>query len=347
MTDKPAYNFNRGRKPSPSVDTARRLQQAFDIFNHHLFQFQLPDAMLKLERLKNANGIYRPARYSDKKGSTIACIALNSTNANERELHLLLSTLVHEMCHMHTHLITNLGKATGGHGVEWRRLMTNLGLPPLKIGSTWRQSTHTIDPDGLFIQVYKDHQQQLESLPWKELANDATRGRATGLDKVKFTCPSCGSRAWARASAELLCGDCSTESELVRMLPEYRAEGGGGKGSTHRAKAKPASYDPPSTSPALPVWTDELGRALRNHCGLERPPQNQEEALLVMLFGVKRREPQLFEDFQDSATSEEHVAALKAIYRHRARVLHPDAGGHEEAFKVLQIAYRMLCGGKG
>ena len=73
-------------KSPPSIETAKRLQDAFDLFNDNLFDNRLPHAMLRIERLKNANGIYRPARYSDKEGSTIACIALNSTNANEREL---------------------------------------------------------------------------------------------------------------------------------------------------------------------------------------------------------------------------------------------------------------------
>ena len=288
---------------APSIETAKRLQQAFDIFNNNLFDGQLPDAMLRIERLKNANGIYRPARYSDNQGSTIACIALNSTNANERELHLLLSTLVHEMAHMHTHLIENEGEATGGHGVAWRKLMVQVGLDPIKVGSTWRQATHSINPDGLFMRVYEDHQRKLEALPWKELANDPElSGRARGLDKVKFTCPSCGSRAWARSAAELNCGTCSTDSEAVRMIPEYRAEGGGGKGSGSRAKAKPANYEPPSTSPGLPVWTDELGRELRLHCGIDHPPQTQLEALIVMLFGVQRRNPVLFEEWVESIT---------------------------------------------
>ena len=335
-------------KSPPSIETAKRLQQAFDIFNSNLFDNQLPDAMLRIERLKNANGIYRPARYSDKEGSTIACIALNSTNANERELHLLLSTLVHEMAHMYVHLIDNEGKATGGHGVEWRKLMVDLGLDPIKVGITWRQATHSINPDGLFISVYQDHQRKLEALPWKELANDVVRGRVRGLDHTKFQCPSCGLIARAKASAELLCGNCSTDKQLVRMLPEYTAEGGGGKGSAQRAKAKPTSYEPPSASPGLPVWTDDLGRALRQHCGIDHPPQSREEAFVVMFHGIQQREPQLLDDLDQAATgSDEHIAALKAIYRHRARVLHPDAGGHEEAFKVLQIAYRMLCGGQG
>ena len=338
-------------KSPPSIETAKRLQQAFDIFNNNLFDGQLPDAMLRIERLKNANGIYRPARYSDNQGSTIACIALNSTNANERELPLLLSTLVHEMCHMHVHLIDNEGKATGGHKSEWRKLMVDLGLDPIKVGSTWRQATHSINPDGRFIRVYNDHRQRLEALPWKELANDPElSGRARGLDKVKFTCPSCGSRAWARSAAQLNCGTCSTATEPVRMIPEYRAEGGGGKGSAQRATAKPQNYEPPSTTPWLPVWTDDLGRELRLLCGIDHPPQTKLEAAIVMLFGVKLNNPALFEAYDKTVSQDNPLGSLelrKQVYKHRAKRLHPDMeGGSEVAFKALQIASRILDWGK-
>ena len=81
------------RKPSPTLDTANRLQRAFDIFNEHLFDNELPPAMLKIERLRGANGIYRPVSYSDKSHNTIPSIALNSTNVIERDLDLLMSTL--------------------------------------------------------------------------------------------------------------------------------------------------------------------------------------------------------------------------------------------------------------
>ena len=132
------------------------------------------------------------------------------------------------------------------------------------------------------------------------------------------------------------------------MIPEYTAEGGGGKGSSQRATAKPNSYEPPATCPGLPVWTNELGRQLRLHCGIDRPPQSHEEAFVVMFFGIKQRAPKLIDDLDKAeAGSAERIAALKAIYRHRAQLLHPDKGGHEEAFKVLQVAHSILSRGQG
>ena len=321
---------------SPALEQARRLQAAADIFNRELFGNKLPPTMLRLERQKTSRGYYSPNKFADEQGNTLDCITLNSTDAADRPLIELLSTLVHEQCHQFVCRVVNEGAATGGHGPEWRKKMEQLGLPPIRIGPTWRMATHSIDPAGAYVNCFRNNLAELERLPWQELAKDAVRGRATGLDKVRFQCSSCGSKAWARASAELLCGTCSTTSQLVVMLPEVRAEGGSGSGGGTAARPVRTDYPEPSTTPGLPVWTDELGRALRVHCGIDHPPQNVAEAATVLTHGLSDLE------FSLDPQSPEFSDQLKRNYRERAKVLHPDAGGHEEAFKVLQIAFRML-----
>ncbi|KZR92354.1 SprT-like family protein [Synechococcus sp. MIT S9509] len=323
-------------RTSPALEQARRLQRAADIFNRELFNSELPPTMLRLERQKTSRGFYSPDKFVDEQGNKLDAITLNSTDASERPLIELLSTLVHEQCHQYICRVVNKGAATGGHGPAWRQQMLLLGLPPIKVGATWRQATHSIDPDGAYANCFRANLTELERLPWKELSRDATRGRARGLDKVRFQCPSCGSKAWARAAAQLLCGTCSTTACLVVMLPEVRAEGGSGSGGGSTARSVRTDYPEPSTTPGLPVWTDELGRQLRVRCGIDHPPQNIEEALIVLRHGLSdvvfKLDPQS-PDFDEQ---------LKRNYRKQAAVLHPDAGGHEEAFKVLQIAYRML-----
>ena len=336
------------QKLSPAQEQAKRLQAAFDIFNRQLFENQLPPTMLRLERQKNSHGYYAPNKFADADGNRLDCITLNSTDAAERPLIELLSTLVHEMCHQFICRVVNKGAATGGHGVEWRKEMRKLGLPPIRIGATWRMATHSIDEEGMFAHCFEAHRCELERLPWQELARDATKGRATGLDKVRFQCPSCNSKAWARASAQLLCGTCSTTAGLVEMLPEVRAEGGSGSGGATRARAVRTDYPEPSTSPSLPVFTDEIGRELRLHTGIDHPPQSLEDALCVLLFGITTRQPELVEEllsackFESCADEDRYEKALKAIWKHRASVLHPDReNGSEIGFKSLQVAYRM------
>jgi len=344
------------KRSAPALEQAKRLQAAADLFNRELFDGQLPPTMLRLQRCKGHKGSYAPDKFTDADGGLLDAITLNSTTAAERPLIELLSTLVHEQAHQYVCRVINQGAATGGHGPEWRQVMTERGLPPIRIGSTWRMATHEIDPAGRFAEVFAAHAAELERLPWQELAKDASRGRATGLDKVRFQCPSCGSKAWARASAELLCGTCSNTAHLVEMLPEVQATGGRGKGGTSRATATRTDYPEPSTTPGLPVWTDDLGRALRLHCGIAHPPQSIPEALIVLLFGVRSRDADLWAEANAAAleqTPERWEAVRKRVYKHRARVLHPDshpdASQEErhymgEAFKVLQVAYRLIGG---
>ena len=119
------------------------------------------------------------------------------------------------------------------------------------------------------------------------------------------------------------------------MLPEFRAEGGAGTGGHGRATASREHYPEPTQVASLPVWTDELGRALRLHCGIDHPPQSDGEAAVVMNHGLDLA-------YRLHLTSPQLPDELKRNYKLRARMLHPDTGGHEESFKVLQIAYRML-----
>jgi hypothetical protein len=343
-------------KPSsPAIEQLQRLSTAFDIFNAELFEGGLPPVMLQLRNKPGSYGHFAPNKWTNSAGVLLDVINLDSQTAASaceggRELERLLSTLVHEMVHAYVFHCCNDRKATGGHGIEWRRKMLDVGLPPVQIGSGWRQATHSIAPSGAYMQAFKRHKQELQALPWQECINHANRGR--GLDRVKFQCPTCGSNAWARGAALLLCGECSNKQRLVEMLPEHRPEGGGGKGSAARATAKREHYPDPSGVPGLPVWTDELSRELRLHTGLDQPPTNRVDALLVLSFGVRERgHGELLDALAtaiDGQVMEKVQQALKSLYRHRCQVLHPDVeGGSETGFKALQTAYLILKREKG
>ena len=311
MTSTPA------KRRSPAIDQMQRLVEAYDIFNAELFDNQLPPVWLDLRNKPGSYGYFQPNKWKDAEGNLLDVLSLDSKTAAERPLIELLSTLVHEMAHSYDFTVVNERRRKPTHSVEWRREMLRVGLPPIAIGSTWHSATHRIDPDGLFAKVFAKHQATLQALPWQECIGVATRGR--GVDKTKFQCPRCGSNAWARAAALLLCGDCSTASELVEMLPEYRPQGGGGKGGAGRATGKREHYPEPTGVPGLPVWTDDLGRELRTHTGVEHPPTNREEALVVFLFGVAIRSSELHQQLDDAITSKDDTAmaaALKAVYRH-------------------------------
>ena len=319
---------------SSATEQANRLSLAFDIFNTELFDGELSPVMLTVSHKAGSYGYFQPSKWKSSNGLLVDVINLDSKTATDRPLIELLSTLVHEMAHQYVCRVINGGTASGGHGPDWRKIMDRVGLPPIKIGSTWRQATHSIEVGGAFEQAFHKHQSELQTLPWKECIREINRG--VGVDRVKFHCDRCGSNAWARPAALLLCGNCSTTDELVEMVPEVRAEGGGGKGSGKAATAKREHYPEPTCTPGLPVWTDALGREMRTHTGLDHPPTNEPEALMVMCHGLD------FMEYGLHLLSPQFAANLKRNYLLRCKALHPDAGGSEVAFKSLQAAYRIL-----
>ena len=166
---------------SPALITARRLQNASDLFNRELFGGRLPATMLRLQNKKGCNGFYSPNKFIDADGCELDCITLNSTTAIDRPLIELLSTLVHEQCHQYVCAVVNHKASTGGHGPDWRNVMTNLGLPPIRVGATWRgPATHSIDPDGLFARCFRTHASELEACRGKSLLEMQLRAGQQG-----------------------------------------------------------------------------------------------------------------------------------------------------------------------
>ena len=322
--------------PAPAPDQHSRLQDAADLFNAHLFNGELNPVYLTLQHKPGCYGYFAPDRFRAADGSLISSIALDSVTAVDRPLIELLSTLVHEQCHQLIYERSGC-RSTGAHGPAWREEMNRCGLPPLQVGATWKKATHRIDSAGLFAQVFNAQRELLQALPWQERHGTTTRGR--GTDRIKFTCPSCEQNAWGRPAAELLCGSCSHPGALVRMIGANdtgrRTAGPGG------AAGPAAGGDPPepTNSPGLPVWTDQLGREVRVHTGIDHPPATAAEAAAVMAHGLAANgHGELWQQWQETPTME----LLKAIYRIRARRTHPDAGGSTEAFKMIQIAYVWL-----
>ena len=336
------------RKPvidSPALQLSQRLVQSYDLFNADLFDGRLPPVMLQLRNKPGCYGYFQPNKWSDRDGRLIDVITLDSETATDRPLEELLSTLVHEMAHAYVFHCTNGRASTGGHGPQWRKEMERIGLPPVRIGLKWKHATHSIDPNGSFHAVFLKHRKQLQDLPWRECIG-ASSGRASGPDRVRFQCPHCTFNVWAKPAGLPVCGFCSTPEELVFMLSDQgTAVPPSAAGGTTAKGARP-HYSEPRGVVGLPVWTDELGRELRLHTGIDHPPQDLGDALLVLTFGVMQRRPEIAHNLPRALESKDQDAiakALKELYIHRCQVLHPDVeGGSEISFKALQTAYRTI-----
>jgi len=313
----------------PAPDQHSRLQFAADLFNQELFGGRLKPVYLTVQHKPGSWGVFMPDRYRSAAGDVVSAIALDSVTAVERPLIELLSTLVHEQCHQAVYE-AGQHRGAGGHGPQWRQWMDGVGLPPVQIGPTWRQATHRIDPAGPFTRVFRERAADLQALPWQEESNRSAKGKSgSPTDRVRFQCPSCLQNAWGKPSAQLACGVCSTQERIVRMTSDHQTGGTG-----------PASEGPiPTSIPGLPVWTDDIGRELRIHVGIDHPPTIRSEAVTVMRHGLDAAS---HGDLWRQWLTAEDSATLKAVYRVRAKMTHPDAGGSTEAFKVVQMAYLML-----
>lgn len=140
----------------PSIIAYKELQQAYDFFNQNLFNNELPNLLITLQRGKYTFGYFSPERFTGK--STISELALNPDYFGERSLADTLSTLAHEMCHVWQHYAP-VKKCRGGyHDRVWGHKMESIGLMPSNTGlqggkKTGQQMTHYIMKDGLFQHV--------------------------------------------------------------------------------------------------------------------------------------------------------------------------------------------------
>jgi ribosomal protein S27AE len=199
-------------------------QNAYDFFNGELFADSLPQVLVTLQRHARTYGYFSPERFSGRIDEiAIHELALNPDNFTGRTDALILSTLVHEMCHVwqQTH-----GKAPrkGYHNRQWAAKMREIGLQPSSTGEeggaeTGQSMSHYILPEERYAKAYARLAATGFQLHWQSLPASA---RVTKPNRMKFTCPDCGQNAWAKLDARLICGACYEEDEdnIVLMIPK-------------------------------------------------------------------------------------------------------------------------------
>jgi hypothetical protein len=112
--------------------------EAYDYFNAELFEGKLPLCYITLQRKGKRNlGYYSPDRFvargagelaRDLVGATYTDeIALNPDNFTGRTDQEILSTLVHEMCHLWQRKVGTPPRK-GYHDREWGAKMAGIGL---------------------------------------------------------------------------------------------------------------------------------------------------------------------------------------------------------------------------
>lgn len=237
---------------NPTHATYNNLLLAFRFMNEHLFDSILPHCLITLQREKKSFGYFCGNKFTlgnDSKTHTDE-IALNPQyfRANGRSDIDVVSTLVHEMCHLWQHHFGDPGRSRY-HNKEWSDKMVSIGLQPSNTGSsggktTGDQMSHFIIDRGPFSHAFRElvttgfllewieYPVHEESIVMGKIETDDSEysssrypvsleeptettplPRKADTSKMKFTCPECGLNAWAKMGAHLVCGDC--EETLV------------------------------------------------------------------------------------------------------------------------------------
>ena len=193
------------------------LQQAYDFLNRELFSGSLPQVLVTLQRHARTYGYFSPQRFSGRiEKTSVHELALNPDGFAGRTDAMILSTLVHEMCHVwqQTH-----GKAPrkGYHDRQWAAKMKEVGLQPSSTGEeggaeTGQSMSHYILPGGRYEVAYAKLAATWFQFHWQSVPASGG-GKAKKSSKMKFTCPQCGQNAWAKPGARLICGQCYEEAE--------------------------------------------------------------------------------------------------------------------------------------
>ena len=211
----------------PTKDTYDQLDKAYKYFNQTLFEDKLPPCLLVLHHKRKAYGHFWGDTWRDREGKNLTDeIALNPKAFETRSPQEVLSTLVHEMCHLQQHHFGNTSRR-GYHNKEWAQMMEAVGLIPTDTGlaggkKTGQNVSHVIEPKGKFEKACATFLKNGFAIPWQALVDHDEKNKAAkkkAASKMKYTCVSCQANAWAKLDMKLVCGHC-----MEQMLSESTEE---------------------------------------------------------------------------------------------------------------------------
>jgi predicted SprT family Zn-dependent metalloprotease len=199
----------------PTKETYGNLQKAYDFFNRELFGGVLPDVLITLQRMKGTRGYFCEKRFGRRGGEQVLDeLAMNPEHFGELTVEEVLSTLVHEQCHVWQHAFGKPGRGRY-HNREWGSKMKEVGLHPSSTGEpggkeTGDKVTHYIVDGGPFREAFGKLKAEGIDVSWGDRPSDEDKPKKRNT-RTKYTCPGCGFNAWAKPEAKIVCGECEEE----------------------------------------------------------------------------------------------------------------------------------------
>lgn len=201
--------------------------------------------------------------YDTDKKEVVQYLCINPSFLS-RGLEYLLSTLVHELCHVYEIAYIHIPRG-GYHTKEWAQLMEGCGLAPRYHNASRTSVDETIIEGGVFVSFVEYFTKKYGANYFNLTTHDCIttdngnkpttpaddgRPRADNADKpikiynrnkIKYTCAGCGAKVWGKANLHIICADCTAKngSQLVMFTPDVDGA---------PADTKPTDADKPTTA---------------------------------------------------------------------------------------------------
>jgi hypothetical protein len=147
-----------------------------------------------LQRYANSRGYFSPERFKGRiLKASVHELALNPDTFTGRTDGMILSTLVHEMCHVWQETY-GAPSRRGYRNQQWAAKMREVGLQPTTTGEeggaeTGQSMSHYILPGGRYAKAFAKLAATGFQLHWQSIPPSARAAKPT---RMKFTCPDCG-----------------------------------------------------------------------------------------------------------------------------------------------------------
>ena len=189
--------------PTPTATEYTNLQRAYQHFNAALFNSELPDVLITLQRHANARGFFRARAFSTRERTLAAVLAglhshthelaLNPDTFEGRTDREIISTLVHEMVHVWEEVHGTAPKRFY-HNKIWAQKMKAIGLQPSSTGQpggkeTGQSCSHYIIQDSPFTHAWEQLADTGFKLHWQRPVRWVTCRRSPS-HKAPVTLPA-------------------------------------------------------------------------------------------------------------------------------------------------------------
>lgn len=188
------------------------LYKAFDLFNEHYFDNELPSCVITLQKKRENNYghfVSEPTWFNQKSDDETYEININPINMNRKPVEIL-STLLHECVHYYCTLNNLKDIKSNKHSTVYKEVAESNGLHVEyddKLG--WAITELTEESIELIKDLIEEYKNDFWYMyvPKKEVKKT----------QFKFICPQCGAKIYGKMETDVYCGQCGVQLEMEQV----------------------------------------------------------------------------------------------------------------------------------